>query len=92
VGGRYGYVAAGWRFGNLLPMLMMMRSENELFGNKTGSFNGVGASLRYDVAPNVALKAQVDRHRADDSGAFALPRTGDTSKVNIYTVGLDFVF
>jgi predicted porin len=93
--GKYGYVAAGWRFGQLLPMLVVSQSKQDVFngvGRAKSIDNAVGASLRYDVAPNVALKAQVDRYGAKDTSPFITPRAGDNSKINVYTVGLDFVF
>jgi hypothetical protein len=95
VGGKYAYVAAGWRFGKLLPLLMLSQAKQDFyspFGRVYTTDHTVGASLRYDVAPNIALKGQIDRYSAKDSIAFANPRAGDNGKINVYTLGLDFVF
>jgi predicted porin len=89
--GDYGYVGAGWRFGSLLPMLTVSKGHAELLGSPTVSAHAVTFSLRYDVAPNVSLKGQVEQYQANDSTVFITPAS-DTHKVQSYTVGLDFVF
>jgi len=82
------YVAGGWRFGQWLPLLSYGEAKNTLTKDKT---HNLSASLRYDVMTNVALKAQYSRYSAKDSVAFITP---DPTKgnVNVFAVGVDFVF
>jgi len=49
-------------------------------------------SLRYDVAPNIALKAQVDQFKANDPEAFVTPDATSQRKVSVFSLGADFVF
>lgn len=94
----FGYVALGWHFGKLLPLAMVSRFSihypTSLAGDQylRAASRAAGVSLRYDVAPNIALKAQVERFRAKDAVAFLAPRTDDPTRVHVYTVGIDFIF
>lgn len=94
VEGDYAYVSAGWRFGKLLPMVTWSHGDNTLFlgtsfVNDKG--NAIGASVRYDLAPNVAVKAQLDRFKGNDGTAF-VSRAPDDRHVHVFTAGVDFVF
>lgn len=94
LGGKYGYLAAGYRFGSVLPMLIYSAEKGErTLGGPTVAYSrkAPSISLRYDAAPNVALKAQIDRFSANDSTAFVVP-AADGHKVSVFTVGADFVF
>lgn len=94
VEGDYAYVSAGWRFGKLLPMLTWGQGDNTTFlGTSFVNDKGtqIGASLRYDIAPNVALKAQVDRFDGKDGSVF-ITRAPDDRHVHVFTAGVDFVF
>ena len=55
-------------------------------------FRSIGVSLRYDVAPNIALKAQVDQFKANDPEAFVTPDAASQRKVSVFSLGADFVF
>jgi len=92
----YAYLAAGYRFGSVLPMLMVSQAKHDLFFapgmGVSAKFKGAAASVRYDVNSNLSLKAQWDRYPADDVYAYAKPRFGDHSKVNALSAGIDFVF
>ncbi|MFT3856142.1 MAG: porin [Aquabacterium sp.] len=91
------YVGAGWRFGSVLPMLTYGRTRNLLTGVKN---HELSASVRYDFMTNVALKAQVSRFNARDGQAFVTPAFSTplgtdadyNKKINVFSVGLDFVF
>ncbi len=91
----YGYVAAGWRFGSVLPMLIISKGNHATLGATfspvTHDSRSIGASVRYDVAPNIALKAQLDQYEAKDGLAFE-NRGNDDHKVRVLTAGFDFVF
>lgn len=93
--GKYAYLAGGWRFGSVLPMIMWSKADHEQ-ANLAGSTvvahpKSLGLSLRYDIAPNVALKAQSDQYKANDPLAFVTPSTTSDS-IKVLTVGVDFVF
>ena len=95
----YAYVAAGWRFGKLLPLLML--SHNSLKGTQPAgpgvvlhtqqSITAPSVSLRYDMATNVALKAQIDRYKANDTRLFS-PVATDDHAVHVFSAGMDFLF
>lgn len=86
------YVAGGWRFGKWLPMLAYGRSTDKSAA-PTPADTGVDLSLRYDVMTNVALKAQFSRYQSQDGIAFVEPTAAaNDHKVNILSLGLDFVF
>jgi predicted porin len=86
--GRAWYVAGGWRFGKWLPMLSYGENKNTLTSDKT---HNTSLSLRYDVMTNVALKAQVSRYDAKDGAAFVQDDI-TKSTVNVFAIGVDFVF
>jgi len=86
------YVAGGWRFGKLTPLL--------IYGNWSGGLSVLGpatfaatwsASLRYDVVHNLALKAQFSRPPVSVV-YFANPNLAVSERVNVFSVGADFVF
>jgi hypothetical protein len=87
------YMAGGWRFGKLTPMLIYGKYNNELalFGPKSSDASWSG-SLRYDLVRNVALKAQVTRAPASDGAFWVVDDPASTKHVNVYSVGADFVF
>lgn len=96
--GKYAYLAAGWRFGPVLPMVIWSKADNDsstLVPMSTARDKNhpksIGVSVRYDIAPSIALKAQVDQYKANDPLAFVTPGTND-NKVSVFTVGADFVF
>lgn len=93
--GEYSYLAGGWRFGSVLPMILWSKAEdksaNFVGGVTVKHLSSLGMSVRYDIAPNVALKAQIDRYKANDQLAFISPSTTAES-VKVLTVGVDFVF
>ncbi|HEX4377800.1 MAG TPA: hypothetical protein VHZ99_11680, partial [Steroidobacteraceae bacterium] len=86
------YVAAGWRFGKLTP-LATYSTLNLLDSLITppASYHTWGASLRYDVVQNLDLKIQVNRAMADNGTYWTTPQyTQD--RINVYSLGADFVF
>lgn len=87
------YVAGGWRFGSFLPMLAVGQVNDLKYKVKNRE---VSASIRYDVAPSMALKAQWTQFNARDAQAVvsaALEGSADyNKKLNAVSVGLDFVF
>lgn len=91
--GKYAYVAAGWRFGSVLPMVIWSKADNEMMGGADKTHpSSIGVSLRYDVAPNIALKTQVDQFKANDPEAFVTPDAASQRKVSVFSLGADFVF
>jgi hypothetical protein len=91
--GKYAYVAAGWRFGSVLPMVIWSKADNEMMGGTDKTHpSSVGVSLRYDVAPNIALKAQIDQYKTNDPEAFVTPDATSQHKVSVFSLGADFVF
>jgi len=85
------YLAAGWRFGKWLPMVSYGSFENTSTVG-TAKWDSTNVSVRYDVASNVAIKAQVGLHKAIDSTAFVSTTDGDPRNVTSLSVGVDFVF
>jgi hypothetical protein len=87
------YAAAGWRFGKFLPMAIYghVKEEQSLLyaPSQSGSWS---ASLRYDVVNNMALKAQVSRAQASNGQYWVTANTASNANVNVYSVGVDFVF
>jgi hypothetical protein len=82
------YVAGGWHFNQLLPVLAVGQYKDELLKVK---YHSLDASLRYDLRTNVALKMQVSRYQANDSNAFLNPTT-DAKRITVVAFGMDFVF
>ena len=89
------YVAAGWRFDKLTPMIRYSTIKSV-----TGTFAyyktqpTIGLALRYEAYHNVDLKLQIDRFDSHNSSAFITPDRGATpiTKVNVLSAGADFVF
>jgi hypothetical protein len=91
--GQAWYVAGGWRFGKLTPLLMLANSKPELsLATPAGSYTSESVTLRYDVAHNVALKAQVTRAAAGNFWYWTTSQPAATGYVDIFAVGADFVF
>jgi hypothetical protein len=87
------YAAGGWHFGKFLPLVMYekYKSDTTLFSPE-GNWSTVSADLRFDVARNIALKAEVSRPQV--SNGFYIQNANYTSsqRVNVYSLGADFVF
>ena len=87
------YVAGGWRFGKLTPLLMVANSKPDLsLATPAGSFTSESVTLRYDVAHNVALKAQVTRAAAGNFWYWTTSIPGAPGYVDVFALGADFVF
>jgi hypothetical protein len=87
------YVAAGWRFGKFTPLVM--RSTVDLgaaLENPAVESSTWAASLRYDVVRNVDLKLQVTRPQAANGIYWVLANPASDKRVNVYSLGADFVF
>jgi hypothetical protein len=87
------YVAGGWRFGKLTPLVTYGVSEqyNSLSG-PAGRFGTWSASLRYDVVRNIALKAEWSRPQATNPVYWVNPDPTSSTRVNVFSLGADFVF
>jgi len=88
------YLAGGWHFGSFLPMLVFGQTHDHETGVKNRQLS---ASIRYDVAPSLALKAQVTRVNARDGNVLvtaAQEGSADynSKKLTALSVGVDFVF
>jgi hypothetical protein len=90
---RQWYVADGWRFGKLTPLLMYGKFDplNSLV-RTAGSYGTWSASLRYDVVRNIALKAQFSRPQAGNDTYWITPDHASNERVNVFSLGADFVF
>ena len=87
------YAAGGWRFDKLTPMLIYGRWDSGhclLFARQVDA--SWSASLRYDVAANVALKAQVARPQLSSQFYWAVANFNTGERVNVFSFGADFVF
>ena len=86
------YLGGGWRFGKLTPFVVYGRAhEEQSLLSPDSSSSSYSGSLRYDVARNVALKAEVTRADAA-SGYWLTPNQVSHEHINIYSFGVDFVF
>jgi hypothetical protein len=87
------YVAGGWRFDKLTPLLIYGKFDqlNSLAGPASGH-GAFSASLRYDVVHNIALKAQYSRPQASSTPYWVIPDPASNKRVNVYSLGADFVF
>jgi hypothetical protein len=87
------YAAAGWHFGKFLPLVTygnVKEQQSLLYApSRFGSWSG---NLRYDVKTNVALKAEVSHAQAGNNTYWVTPNTASNAHVNVYSVGVDFVF
>jgi hypothetical protein len=87
------YVAGGWRFGPVTPLLMYSGiKEEQSLSYVPATYHTFAASLRYDVVRNIALKAQVSRAQAGNAEYWVVPNQASNERVNVYSVGADFVF
>jgi hypothetical protein len=87
------YVAGGWRFGKLTPLLSYGTFDpSKSVSGPPAEYGTWSGSLRYDIVRNVALKAQISRPQAANPTYWVLFNTASTERVNVYSVGADFVF
>ena len=87
------YVAGGWRFGPLTPLVSYaVENVNTAAFAPVGSFHSWNGSLRYDVVRNIALKAQVSRAQAGNPEYWVTPNLASHEWVSVYSLGADFVF
>lgn len=86
------YVAGGWRFNKLTPMVMYGKyhSDHTLLSAE-GDYHAWTGILRYDVVRNVALKAQISRPQESDQ-VYGTATDPSTKRVNVFSLGADFVF
>jgi len=100
------YVTGGARFGKWTPYATVSRTTvangnlpafivpviNYPYVLLTPANNakGVAAGVRYDVATNIALKAEYGRYKG--ASPFIFTPSGVDAKVNTISFGLDFVF
>jgi hypothetical protein len=87
------YAAAGWRFGPLLPLLMYSaRDVDSSLIEPSRNYHTWAVSLRYDILRNLDLKAQIMRASAANGSYFLNSSTASDERVNVYSLGADFVF
>jgi len=87
------YAAGGWRFGKLTPLLIYGKWDGGLsVVYPAASAATWSVSLRYDIVRNVALKAQFSRPPVSLSAYFANPNFASNERVNVISMGADFVF
>lgn len=87
------YVGAGYRVAQFTPYVMLSRYvPDSTTAGETSKSTAVG--LRYDVAPNLALKAEFARYDTNSGFVFTdavSPAVADKN-VNVVSVALDFIF
>lgn len=87
------YVAGGWRFGQLTPLLMYGKWDPGLSVLSPPEASATwSASLRYDIVRNLALKAQFSRPQVLNGIYFIDKNFASSERVNVISVGADFVF
>jgi hypothetical protein len=87
------YLTGGWRFGEFTPMVMYGKlDEGTTLLAPAGNFGTWSGILRYDIARNIALKAQVSRAQAANYAYWVTEDTTSTERVNVYSIGADFAF
>jgi hypothetical protein len=87
------YAAAGWHFGKFTPLVMYSVFDvTDSALQDPASYNTWHASLRYDVVRNLDLKLQVSRAQTDNGAYWVQRNAASDERVNIYSLGADFVF
>lgn len=87
------YVAGGWRFGKLTPLVSYaVFKPIDSISLPAGSYSTPSVSLRYDVITNVALKAQVSRAQAGNDTYWVARSPTSDERINVFSFGADFVF
>jgi hypothetical protein len=87
------YVAGGWRFGKLTPLVTYSGEEwSQSLSNSMATYHTPSISLRYDVVTNVAVKAQASRAQADNASYWTDRNPNSSEHVNVFSLGVDFVF
>jgi hypothetical protein len=90
---RQWYVAGGWRFGKFTPLVVYgVFNPSTSLVEPAGKFGTWSASLRYDVVRNIALKAQFSRPQAANENYWVTPDPTSSQRVNVMSLGADFVF
>lgn len=87
------YMAGGWRFGKWTPLVIYGKFDTHpslLY--QQASYGTWSASLRYDVVRNLALKVQFSRPQAANESYWETSNPNSSERVNVYSVGADFVF
>ena len=105
LGYRYGKVTPYYYYGNIKqdvprtyaglpttgPLAGLTAAVNSVSKAALQSTNALG--VRWDFSKSAALKVQVDRVKPKDgAGAFINPKPGFAGPVNVYALGVDFVF
>jgi len=88
------YVAGGWRFGKLTPLVSYAvgKPSESLTNPGVATYRTPSISLRYDVVTNVALKAQLSRAQAANSAYWTDGNLNSSDRVTVFSLGADFVF
>jgi hypothetical protein len=87
------YVAGGWRFQKFTPLLILGKWDPSLsLATPAESSTTWSASLRYDIVRNLALKAQLARPQVSNISYFTTADFLSRERVNVISVGADFVF
>lgn len=86
------YVGAGWRYMKVTPMLIYGKfNSTTSVVTPPGNMGTLSASIRYDILSNVALKFQISRPEVSNGDYFIDPNYASTQRVNVYSIGADFV-
>jgi hypothetical protein len=87
------YVAGGWRFGKLTPLLIYGSfNPRQSLAYTNANDASWSASVRYDVVRDVALKAQISRPQARNEAYWITPSPSSDQRVTVFSLGADFVF
>jgi hypothetical protein len=87
------YMAGGWRFGKLTPMVIYGGlKENNPLANADGYYGTWSVALRYDIVRNIALKAEASRPIAANPAYWVTANPDSNQRINVFGFGADFVF
>jgi hypothetical protein len=87
------YVTLGWRFGKWLPSVTFAEYKLDSEVLSIENREATALTLRYDVANNMAIKAQWEEASPENTTWLNIyPEFLMGEKRNVYTLSLDFVF
>lgn len=91
------YVAGGYRFGSVMPYVMLSEYEQTNTYRSTSNppkSKGLAVGARYDFASNLALKAEWAQYKNNSNYIFtdAVSASVADKKINVMSVALDFIF
>lgn len=95
--GKAWYVAAGYRFGSVMPYAMLSQyTQTSTYAQDTNPPKAKGLALggRYDFANNMAVKVEWAQYKNNSTYIFTDSISSGVAdkKINVMSVALDFIF